>query len=360
MTRQTPDVRRRCPNVDGMNSSMHSEGQYGGDISCPTTVTSTTALLKDEKGLAEETTTTATTTTEGGSPAGTSFVMHNVRRLVLWDDLPLWQRDNQYIRSGYRPMSNSVKGSFRSLLYLHNETVNIYSHLLPSLLIVPSSFIIINALRSRYESASQADVIAFSCFFIGAAVCLALSATYHTLSNHSPRVARIGNALDYLGIVGLITGSFVPSVYYAFYCHPHLQMMYWVMICSIGVGCATVSVFNRFRSPEWRPFRAAMFVSMGLSAIFPVIHGLLIFGIGQMKLQIGLHWLLLQGFLYILGAYLYAIRVPEKWYPGRFDLLGSSHQIFHVLVVLAAMSHLTGLFQAFDYRHSGEAASCLV
>ncbi|KAI5287523.1 hypothetical protein KEM54_005925 [Ascosphaera aggregata] len=356
MVRQTPKIQRRWPDLDedGSKTPMLMKGHYDereemqGEGDCIASFTSTTtATLDQEEPIAE-----------GVPLQKKTVVMQNVRRLIRWDDLPLWQRDNQYILTGYRPMSGSFRASFRSLSYLHNETVNIYSHLLPSLLTIPSSLIIINALGSRYGSASRADTIAFACFFVGAATCLALSATFHTLSNHSPRVARIGNALDYLGIVGLITGSFVPSVYYAFYCHPQLQSLYWVMICTIGMGCATVSVFERFRSPEWRTFRAGMFVSMGLSAIFPVFHGLAKFGIGQMQTQVGLFWLVLQGFLYILGAYLYAIRVPEKWYPGRFDLLGSSHQIFHFLVVLAAMSHLKGLFQAFDYRHSGMASSC--
>lgn len=99
-------------------------------------------------------------------------------------------------------------------------------------------------------------------------------------------------------------------------------------------------------------------MSMGASAIFPVLHGLQMFGAQQMTKQIGLFWLLLQGFLYILGAGIYAARVPERLRPGKFDILGSSHQIFHVLVVLAAVSHLTGLLKAFDYRHSGLAERC--
>jgi adiponectin receptor len=102
-----------------------------------------------------------------------------------------------------------------------------------------------------------------------------------------------------------------------------------------------------------------MFVGMGLSAVFPVLHGLQMFGFDQMTRQIGLGWLLLQGFLYILGATIYAARVPERLRPGKFDILGSSHQIFHVLVVCAAVAHLTGLLKAFDYRHSGIAGKCL-
>lgn len=52
-----------------------------------------------------------------------------------------------------------------------------------------------------------------------------------------------------------------------------------------------------------------MFVAMGLSAVFPVLHGVEMYGIAQMQGRIGLTWLLLQGFLYILGAGLYAVCV---------------------------------------------------
>ena len=34
-----------------------------------------------------------------------------------------------------------------------------------------------------------------------------------------------------------------------------------------------------------------------------------------------------------LSAYVCTQHVPERWHPGRFDLLGQSHQIMHVLVV---------------------------
>ena len=95
-----------------------------------------------------------------------------------------------------------------------------------------------------------------------------------------------------------------------------------------------------------------MFVLMGLSAVFPVLHGVKLYGVEHLRESIGLDWVVLQGVLYIVGAGLYAARVPEKWSPGSFDIWGSSHQIFHVLVVLAAASHFVGLVIAFDYSHS--------
>lgn len=153
--------------------------------------------------------------------------------LMVWDDLPSWQRDNQYIRSGYRKASNSVRTSIASLGYLHNESVNIYSHLIGALLFVVTAVVLYGVLKPRYETASRADVVAFGCFFAGAALCLGLSASYHTISNHSSAVARLGNKLDYIGIVVLIWGSFVASIYYGFYCRSWLQMVYWVMVRTV-------------------------------------------------------------------------------------------------------------------------------
>ena len=50
-----------------------------------------------------------------------------------------------------------------------------------------------------------------------------------------------------------------------------------------------------------------MFVAMGLSAIFPILHGVRLYGIGRMNDQIGLSWLVLEGFLYVSGAALYGV-----------------------------------------------------
>jgi adiponectin receptor len=138
---------------------------------------------------------------------------------IPWDDLPPWRRDNPSILTSYRPTSNSYSLSFLSLFHLHNESVNIWTHLLGSVLFALLSVYLYLLLHPRYESASQADILAFACFFAGAAVCLGMSATYHTLCNHSESVAKWGNKLDYSGIVVLIVGSYVPALWYGLGCH---------------------------------------------------------------------------------------------------------------------------------------------
>lgn len=44
-------------------------------------------------------------------------------------------------------------------------------------------------------------------------------------------------------------------------------------------------------------------------------------------------------------------RIPESLRPGKFDIWCSSHQIFHVLVVLATVFQLFGVWSAFDYKY---------
>lgn len=49
----------------------------------------------------------------------------------------------------------------------------------------------------------------------------------------------------------------------------------------------------------------------------------------------------------LVGAAIYACRVPERWAPRVFDVYGASHQIFHVAVMVAAWIHYDGLLAAF-------------
>ncbi|KAK4247928.1 hemolysin-III related-domain-containing protein [Corynascus novoguineensis] len=285
------------------------------------------------------------------------------RRLLLrWDDLPPWRRDNPSIHSGYRPESGSFLASLGSLLYLHNESVNIWTHLIGAaavaLGVTWAYGFLDEIIGPRYATASSADAFVFACFFAGAFCCLGMSGTYHMLSNHSEGVAKWGNKLDYTGIVFLIVGSYVPALWYGFFCWAGWLTAYLGAIALLGLGCLVVSWFEHFRTPAWRPYRALMFVGLGLSGVIPVLHGLSFYGYRELDERMGLSWVLLQGALYISGAFLYAVRFPECKWPGAFDIWGSSHQIFHVCVLLAATSHLYGMIKAFDHHHGILGAQC--
>ncbi|KAF3918315.1 hypothetical protein ABW21_db0205703 [Orbilia brochopaga] len=266
-----------------------------------------------------------------------------------WDELQDWQS----------PATASYRKSLHSLSYWHNESVNIYTHLLGAIFFTLGSYVLYTVLAPRYPTATSADIYAFLSFFAGCLVCLGLSATYHTVCNHSAVAARWWNVMDYVGIVGLITGSFVGSVFYGFRCEAAVRDGYFVMICTIAIACATISIHPHFRTPKYRPMRTAMFVAMGLSGVLPLLHGMQMRGLSEASRRCAMPWLLAEGVSYIVGAGMYAARVPERWRPGKFDIVGASHQIFHVLVLVGALCHLAGLVAAFDYAHAGgEGAGC--
>jgi adiponectin receptor len=142
--------------------------------------------------------------------------------LLRWNDLPSWRQDNEYLLSGYRPLSGSFRKSLNSLQHIHNKTVNIYSHLLGAALFATLSICVYVEIRNYYVTIQVGDVLIFAAFFLGVVLCFSFLGLFHILSNHSEEVAAFWNQLDYLGIVILMWGSTVPSIYYGFYYDPNL------------------------------------------------------------------------------------------------------------------------------------------
>ena len=51
-------------------------------------------------------------------------------------------------------------------------------------------------------------------------------------------------------------GSFIPPLYYGFYCSRVLKIVYICLICSLGIICIIVSLWDKFNAPEYRLLRA--------------------------------------------------------------------------------------------------------
>jgi adiponectin receptor len=152
--------------------------------------------------------------------------------LLSFDEMPEWYRreSNQWILHGYRPISGSAHASFCSWSYVHNESVNIYSHLIPAVFFLLGEWYIQQYLASRYSGVTGADFVAFSIFMLAAVTCLSLSATYHTLMNHSQHVEHFCLRLDMLGVVIFILGDLALGIYMVFWCEPLPRNTYWAMV----------------------------------------------------------------------------------------------------------------------------------
>ncbi|KAG5450350.1 Adiponectin receptor protein [Clonorchis sinensis] len=268
-------------------------------------------------------------------------------QVVHFQRLPTWLKDNEMLLRGHRPQLYTVWACFASIFRVHTETGNIWTHLLGC-----AGFIAISTFILLQPSAliQWQEKLIFSGFFFGAILCLGFSCLFHTVLCHSESISRILNKLDYCGIAFLTMGSFVPYLYYSFYCVLWLKLFYLALIFALGSGAIAVSMSNTFASPAYRPLRALVFIALGLSGVIPCVHVTITNGFWPSLQHGSLGWLFLMAVLYITGASIYAVRVPERIFPGRFDIWFQSHQIFHVFVVAAALVHYHGIIGLTNYR----------
>ncbi|KAF3771033.1 Hly-III related protein, partial [Cryphonectria parasitica EP155] len=247
-----------------------------------------------------------------------------------------------------------------SWLYVHNETVNIYSHVIGALVfLVLPSYVFAVSIPGRYPVATVADVLVCSTYFLGVAVCFVLSTVFHTLMAHSPALYALGMKIDIQGVLVLMWSATVPLVYYTFQCEEGVvRAAYGIVFTALAGACSAVTFLKQFSGPHLGPYRAALFGAFGAGSFAaPITHGLLKHGLEEMYRRVGLGWILVTVVCNGIGIGVYGLKFPERWYPRRFDLFGASHQLMHVFVVAAALAYACAVVQAFDYRH-GQGVVC--
>lgn len=144
-------------------------------------------------------------------------------------------------------------------------------------------------------------------------------------------VSSLFSRLDYAGIALLIVGSLIPWLYYGFYCQYYARLTYMIAMTVMGALTIMVTLWEKFNLPEYRVWRASVFVALGGLGVVPIAHHFIQFGAYESVLQASVHILIISGAIYLTGAILYAARIPERFYPGKCDIWFQSHQIFHVL-----------------------------
>ena len=151
-------------------------------------------------------------------------------RLLSFQEIPDWHKDNEFVLHGYRPEFKAARACLNSLYYLHNETVNIYTHLIPATLTILAEGLFFQYLDRHYPNAKKTDYIIFGFFILTAVICYLISSTYHTMMCHSEHISQLWLRVDFIGIVILTLGDFVSGIYLVFYCEPLLQKIYWSMV----------------------------------------------------------------------------------------------------------------------------------
>lgn len=321
-------------------------------------------------------------------------------RLVKYEALPEYLKDNEFITDYYR-CEWPLKDIVLSIFSVHNETLNIWTHLVGFLIFLwlmvmsltdkmkPENVIAAlsgegsdgwlktkmmnqsndsNAIFSESyatlfakstifgakEDTNSVPLWPWIVFLVGAMGCLIFSSVSHLFACHSRRFYYFFWRLDYTGISLMIVCSFFAPIYYTFSDHPEWRFFYLSSITLVGILVVLTLLSPALSSGRFRSFRATLFLCMGFSGVIPAAHAVVLHW-GHRQILWSLVYEIVMGLLYGVGAVFYMTRIPERWKPGAFDIVGHSHQIFHVFVVAAALSHSAATMIIMEWRRGLQA-----
>ncbi|GAB5589200.1 inc metabolism membrane protein [Umbelopsis nana] len=225
------------------------------------------------------------------------------QRLLNFHELPNEWQENQYILSGYR-FYQSNRACLKSIFALHNETMNIWSHLLGFVFFAGLG---VYAFNKQFPEATTNDRAITLTFFLAALKCLICSSIYHTFICHSKHAIKSLTAtLDYIGISILITASVLMTEYYSYYCRPVAKFRYMLFTALVGSTGVIMPMFPFWDTKRFRPVRIGVFLLMAFSSAVPVVHITFLNGFANT-------WDFLRPVWYSVAMYLLGVAICKRF-----------------------------------------------
>jgi adiponectin receptor len=277
--------------------------------------------------------------------------------LVSYEDLPEPWQMNPYVLNGYR-FCEGHWACIRSITHIHNESTNIWSHLIGVVLVLAVAFYLYPT-HMNFQVSTTADVCMAALFFFAACKCLVCSCVMHTMNSisHQGLLERYA-CVDYTGISLLVGASIMTLEYTAFYCEPTSRYAYMSFTAILSIGGVYLPWNSTFNRNDLSWLRVCFYVTLAATCFFPF---------GQLVATHGMEYTaafygppMKSMMVYLLGAIIYAARVPERWLPGRFDYLGASHNIWHCAVLGGIILHYFAMQEMFSQAHMRSSPHCPV
>nr|XP_008972782.2 membrane progestin receptor delta isoform X3 [Pan paniscus] len=243
--------------------------------------------------------------------------VHQVPR-VFWED---------GIMSGYRRPTSSALDCVLSSFQMTNETVNIWTHFLPTWYFLWRLLALAGGPGFRAEPYHWPLLV----FLLPACLYPFASCCAHTFSSMSPRARHICYFLDYGALSLYSLGCAFPYAAYsmpASWLHGRLHQFFVPAAALNSFLCTGLSCYSRFLELESpglsKVLRTGAFAYPFLFDNLPLFYRLGLcwgrgHGCGQEALSTSHGYHL---FCALLTGFLFASHLPERLAPGRFDYIG--------------------------------------
>lgn len=260
-------------------------------------------------------------------------------RLYRIDQVPDHFRE-QFIISGYRHPRSSLKQCVRSIFEPTNETANFWTHFLPAVVFMRELYL----MSRELDFVSDPYTYPMLAYLLSTCLFPTTSSLAHILNTMSDRARHICFFVDYLGISVYSLGvaiayraySFPESLLGTLFADIFLIVAVVNTVCALFMSCET-----RFmRSGLWQKvFRVAAFCVPYLFDSLPLAYHIVVADDGGGSL----HLHKLQFVFAFAACALYTSHIPERFSPGRFDIVGHSHQLFHICSGVASYFQILGI-----------------
>ncbi|XP_042553428.1 membrane progestin receptor gamma isoform X1 [Dipodomys spectabilis] len=243
----------------------------------------------------------------------------------------------QGILFGYRHPQSSATACILSLFQMNNETLNIWTHLLPFWFFM-WRFVTMLWMTDIQNDSYSWPVLVYMCT---SCVYPLASSCAHTFSSMSKNARHICYFLDY-GAVNLF--SLGSAIAYSAYTFPdglvrttfheyYVALAVLNTILSTGLSC--YSRFLEIQKPRLcKLLRILAFAFPYTWDSLPILYRLFLFP-GESAQNEAVLYHQKHMLMTLLASFFYSAHLPERLAPGRFDYIGHSHQLFHVCAILA-------------------------
>lgn len=278
-------------------------------------------------------------------------------------EVPCYFREH-YVCTGYRPLNQNWRYYFLSLFQRHNETVNIWTHLLAFLVFVVK----LKQLAGTVDFVGDHHSWPLLILILSSLSYSAFSVVAHLLGGKSELCHHAFYFLDYVGVAQYQYGSAAVHFYYA---ADHGTAAIFmpaatVLSCLSCLGCCYGKYYNHTLS-TWTHKLCQVLPSALAYAwdISPVAKRLVLWPTTSSDPALVYHF---GQVAFFLGcSVFFTFPMLERCFPGRCDFMGQSHQIFHILLscctfcqIHASYLDYVGRRRLYSRLHSNNEATAFV